>query len=125
MNSGILITSANLYQIIGAVFILMLFILFREGFNMRERITPDVDYAEGWHKIGWWLRAMVFIIVQLITKEIGVREQIIYGLATLITLWPLYNLACNIGLRRKWYYVGKKGIDWVIRKIFYKVNFDK
>jgi hypothetical protein len=36
-----------------------------------------------------------------------------------------YNISCNIGLKKKWYYVSNTGIDGIIRKLLPFINFDK
>jgi hypothetical protein len=94
-------------------------IVIREGFQQRDRVDPNQSISALWHSYGFVIRFLVF---GLLYRD---GASWLTLTSSVILMWPLYNLACNIGGKKKWYYVSKKGIDLIIRKILFFVNFDK
>ena len=106
-------------KIISLVLALALFLVVREGFQMRDRIDWNKSLSKAWHWFGFLMRLMVVGIMYLVSRNWWLTLLVAFMLSV------LYNIACNIGLKRKWYYVSKSGIDGLIRKILPFVNFDK
>jgi fatty-acid desaturase len=101
------------------IWALSAFLLAREIFQLRDKTEPNKGYSKAWHAMGWFMRLLVVGLIFQATFNWLLTTLMI------IILWPVYNISCNIGLKRKWYYVSNSGIDWVIRKIFFFINFDK
>jgi len=100
-------------------FALALLIVIRESFQERTRVKPNPGISDLWHAYGWLMR---FLLFGLLYRS-GATWLMLS--ASVIIMWPLYNIGCNIGAGRRWYYVSKRGIDLIIRKILFFVNFDK
>jgi len=98
---------------------LALLIVFREGFQQADWKKPNPSYSDIWHLLGWVMRFIVFGIL----FRAGANWIVLS--VSVVMMWPIYNIAINIGRGNKWYYVSKKGIDGVIRKVLFWVNFDK
>lgn len=106
-------------KIISLIIVVALFIVVREGFQQRDRVEPENGYSKAWHWFGFLIRLMVAGIMFQSSKD-----WLLTGL-TIFILWPVYNIACNIGAKQKWYYLSKSGIDLIIRKCLPFINFDK
>lgn len=106
-------------KIISLIIALAVFLIVREGFQMRDKTEPENGYSRAWHWFGFLMRLMVAGIMFQISGS-----WLLTGLIAFI-LWPVYNIACNIGLKKKWYYLSNSGIDLILRKVFFFVNFDK
>lgn len=101
------------------IFSIILLIIFREGFQLADKIKPSKKLSSIWHGVGFTIRGLIFTWLYLIKVEWYILT------ASIILMWPIYNIACSIGLGHKWYYVSKNGFDGIIRKIFPFINFDK
>lgn len=108
-------TTDNLYLLL----LVCLLITVREGFQQRDRVEPENGYSKAWHWFGFLMRFLVFALV------FRLGQSWIYNSIAIVILWPLYNIACNIGMKQKWYYLSNKGIDGFIRKCLPFINFDK
>lgn len=101
------------------IFAIILMIILREGFQQRDNIAHTKKLSKTWHAMGFVMRALVFVLLYL--RGVGWVLLVVAGLS----MWMVYNITCNIGRKQKWYYVGKSGIDGVIRKVLPFINFDK
>jgi len=119
----IVLTSLQLWELISLIFIIAIAVVLREGVQERYRISPYNKWSELWHRIGLVVRMFLVFVIGYLTKQSLLMQIILCSLATII-LWPLYNISCNIGAKKNWKYLRKKGIDGVIRKIFPNINFD-
>ena len=82
-----------------ALYVLMLFFDYREGFILRSGKYKADALSFAWHAVGWFNRLFIFIIVMFVTDR-----NISHSVAAVIILWPLFNIACNIGLNKaKWW----------------------
>ena len=102
-----------------SIIVIALLICVREGFQNRDRIDWNKSINRMWHIYGFVMRFLLVGLMYMIT------ENWIYTASVAVIVWPFYNISCAIGLRKKWYYVGKDGTDWLIRKVFFFINFDK
>ncbi|HOI31211.1 MAG: hypothetical protein PHG67_06095 [Bacteroidales bacterium] len=117
--------TAILFVLYGLLFLLIMFILLREG--MQEAYMHGNHSAEKrarlskqWHTIGFWLRLMVIVLVYMVNFNLCAAATAI------ILLGPGYNITINIYRGHAWYYVGKvAATDKLIRKLFWFVDFDK
>lgn len=100
------------------IWALAAFLIAREGFQMRDKKEPNQGYSTAWHAMGWFMRLFIVGIIFQLTWSIPLTIV----MALLLTVG--YNISCNIGLKQKWYYVSNKGIDKIIRKVFFFINFD-
>jgi len=98
---------------------LAILIVIREGFQQRDRVEPNPSMSTLWHTYGWVMRFLVF---GLLYRSDATLLTLI---ASVVIMFPLYNISCNIGAKKKWYYLSNKGIDLLLRKVFFWVNFDK
>ncbi len=112
------IATDNIYLI----FAVAILIVIREGFQQRDRVEPKKFYSDMWHLQGLVIRLLIFGLVYRLAPE---SYKIILSVITAVLFWPVYNISCNIGMRRKWYYLSNKGIDKVIRKVLFFINFYK
>ncbi len=94
-------------------------IILREGFQQRDNIAHTKKLSKIWHAIGFAMRALVFVLLYLMGT--GWLLLVVAG----VLMWIVYNIACNIGRKQKWYYVSKSGIDGIIRKILPFIKFDR
>lgn len=94
-------------------------IVLREGYQQRDDVAPSKKLSKIWHTIGWVKRVLVFVLLYLLNAN-----WILLTIAG-VSMWILYNIACNIGRKQKWYYVGKSGIDGIIRRILPFIKFDR
>ena len=101
------------------ILVVALFLIAREGFQQRDRVDPSNPVSKTWHAFGWFMRLLITGVAYQSTGSY------LYVLLFVVLFWPVYNISCNIGAKRKWYYVSKSGIDGLIRKMFYKINFDQ
>ena len=119
----------QLNAIIVFVFLSLICVLFKEG---AERLSDKLlnayitgNQSELTHKMGWFLRLGLLFILGLSSHHLSLLMYwMLIGLFILIA-WPGFNITINIFRKSKWYYVGKNGIDGLIRKVFFFVNFDK
>lgn len=82
-----------------ALYVLMLFFDYLEGFILRSGKYEADALSFAWHAVGWFNRLFIFIMVIIITDS-----NIYHAVAAVIILWPLFNVACNIGLNKaKWW----------------------
>jgi len=75
-------------------------IALREGFQLNDKIQPDKWISTLWHGFGWLIRFFLFGVLYRLDANTFTL------IAYIIIAWPVYNIACNIGLKQKWYYVG-------------------
>lgn len=101
------------------LFFVMLLITLREGFQQADWFKHNPSYSTIWHTLGLLMRFMVFGL--LYREGANTIELII----SVVIMWPMYNIACNIGRNKKWYYLSNKGVDLLLRKLFFFINFDK
>ena len=106
-------------KIISIVIVIAILLAVREGFSLRDRIDPGKGYSKAWHWFGFLIRLLLTVIMFQASFD-----WLLTGIVIVI-LWPVYNIACNIGLKQKWYYKSKSGIDGVIRKMLPFIKFDK
>ena len=82
-----------------ALYVLMLFFDYREGFILRSGKYEAGALSFAWHAVGWFNRLFIFIMVMIITDR-----DMFHAVMAVIILWPLFNVACNIGLNKpKWW----------------------
>lgn len=105
--------------IIVTAIIISLLITAREGYQQRDRVEPKQKYSKIWHQLGFFIRFLLTGITFVLTLNWYLTSLMV------IIFWPLYNIACNIGAKKKWYYLSDKGIDGMIRKLLPFVKFDK
>jgi len=101
------------------IFFLIFLIVAREGFQQADWKKHNPAYSDIWHVLGWVMRFIAFAMLY------RTDANWIMLAVSVILMWPIYNIFINIGRGNKWYYVSKKGIDLLIRKVFFFVNFDK
>ena len=82
----------------------------REGFQQRDRVEPSGSVRFVWHMYGWLIRFLVFALLYLAGSGWIILS------ASVFVMWPIYNVACNIGMKKKWYYLSDKGIDKYIKR---------
>jgi len=100
------------------ILFLSLLIVIREGFQQADWKKHNPAYSDIWHLLGWVMRFIAFALLY----RFGASW--ITLIISVVIMWPVYNIACNIGRGNKWYYLSKKGIDLLLRKVFFFVNFD-
>ncbi len=101
------------------IFTTIIMLILREGFQQRDSIIPNKKIKAIWHGLGWVIRFNLLFLLYILKIDIW------FLILAIILMWPVYNIACNIGRKQKWYYVGKNGIDGIIRKILPFIKFDK
>lgn len=101
------------------ILLIALLITLREGLQQRDRVAHSKLMSDLWHGVGFIMRVAVFVLLYMITKD-----YLILSIAAFI-MFVLYSIACSIGSKQKWYYVSNRGIDKIIRKLFFFINFDK
>ena len=106
-------------KIISIVIVIAMLLAVREGFSLRDRIDPGKGYSKAWHWFGFLIRLLLAGIMFQATFNWWLTGIVV------VIIWPVYNIACNIGLKKKWYYLSNKGIDGVIRKLLPFIRFDK
>lgn len=113
--------------VIVIVFLTLISFLFKEA---SERLSDKIlnAYITGnqsklSHQMGLFLRIGLFFILGLDAKHTEV--MLILLLLYVIIAWPMFNITINIFRKMKWYYVGTGGIDGLIRKVLFFINFDK
>ena len=99
------------------LFLALILIALREGMVLSN---PE-KYDREWHLAGWAIRGCIIAVIVMLTKP----DYWAYFIPALILAWPVYNITINLFKGMKWYYVSDKGIDKLIRKTFWFVNFDK
>jgi hypothetical protein len=98
--------------------LIALLITIREGFQQRDILVPDPAVSFAWHLYGWMIRFFVFSLL----FRLGATFWML--VLSVFIMWPLYNIACNIGRKNKWYYLSDKGLDGIIRKMLPFINFN-
>lgn len=98
--------------------IITLLITLREGFQQADSLKHSEHLSKIWHILGFLIRSLLFTLFYIIGTH-----WLILATSVLI-MWPLYNIACNIGRKQKWYYLSNSGIDKILRKIFFFIKFD-
>lgn len=101
------------------LFFLIAMLVLREAFQQADFKKHNPAYSDIWHILGFMMRFIIFGVL----FQVGAKTWVL-ALSVLL-MWPAYNVAINIGRGNKWYYVSKRGIDGIIRKVFFFVNFDK
>lgn len=101
------------------LFFLIFLIVAREGFQQADCKKHNPAYSDIWHILGFMMRFIIFGVL----FQVGAKT---WALAlSVILMWPVYNIVINIGRGNKWFYVSKRGIDLLIRKVFFFIDFDK
>ena len=106
-------------KIISMVIVIALLLAVREGFSLRDKIEPDKGFSKAWHWFGFLIRLLLAGIMFQASFNWFLTGIVI------VILWPVYNIASNIGLKQKWYYLSNKGIDGILRKLLPFIKFDK
>jgi len=101
------------------ILLIALLITIREGLQQRDRVQHTKLMSDLWHGVGLVMRIVVFVLLYMLTKD-----WIMLSIAAFV-MFVLYSISCSIGSKQKWYYVSNRGIDGVIRKLFFFINFDK
>jgi NhaP-type Na+/H+ or K+/H+ antiporter len=101
------------------ILLIALLITIREGLQQRDRVEHTKLMSNLWHGVGLIMRVAVFVLLYLITNDVVILT------ITGVILFVLYSISCSIGSKQKWYYVSNRGIDKLIRKLFFFVNFNK
>ena len=101
------------------ILLIALLITLREGLQQRDRVAHTKFMSDLWHGVGLVMRIAVFVLLYMLTKD-----WIMLSIAAFV-MFVLYSISCSIGSKQKWYYVSNRGIDRIIRKLFFFVNFDK
>jgi len=124
MKPNLIISIIELNEIVGFILLGLLLVVLREGFKRRSEVDPkNGAWSHTWHVFGWGIRGCFIAILGILLKHTDVMW--LFVVLAIILAWPVYDIACAIGAGRKWYYRSDKGMDKVIRKIFWFVNFDK
>jgi hypothetical protein len=102
------------------ILIIAFLITIREGLQHRDRIIPSKTLSKCWHYVGGFMRISLFVLLYFVTHNWMILS------ACAIIMFPLYNIACSVGRKQKWWYVGNVALtDRMIRKLFFFINFDK
>ena len=99
-------------NIIYILFLIALLVTIREGLQQRDRVQPGKGVSKLWHFTGFLIRLSIFAVM------VFLRAPVFLLLITALVIWPLYNIACNLGARQPWYYLSDKGTDGVIKRLF-------
>ena len=91
----------------------------------RQNKTPKSKWSRLYHIMSFFVRLGLFFILGMLTKQMGLLPKLVLLSLYAINAWPGYNIVINLFRGDKWYYVGAGGIDGLIRKVFFFVNFDK
>lgn len=94
-----------------------LLIVCREAYQQADWKKHNPSYSDIWHVLGWLMRFITFGLLY----RAGANWIILS--VSIVLLWPVYNIAINIGRGNKWYYLSDKGIDGILRKILFFVKF--
>jgi len=118
----------ELFEQIAFIFLILISFLVKEGaeraFDRKDK-TPRSKWSRLYHIMSLFVRIGLFLLLGLLTKHIPGIMKFIYLATFAFLAWPGYNITINLFRGDKWYYVGTDGIDRVIRKILFFVNFDK
>lgn len=87
-------------------------IALRESIQERARVSFSSTISTAWHLCGWLIRFFVFALLFLVNSPIWLL------VVSVVLMWPVYNIGCNIGAKKKWYYLSDKGIDGFLKKLF-------
>jgi hypothetical protein len=87
-------------ETIGILILIAFLITIREGFKFRDQIYPSKTMSFIWHTFGWLTRFFLFGVL----FRLGASTFTL--IVSVIIMWPLYDIACNLGLKKKWNYVG-------------------
>jgi hypothetical protein len=111
------------------VFLALFAFMLKEG---AERLSDKIENAyitgnQSWlsHRAGWAIRFFLLAIIGVVGHHL--KTSTYWELISLYMLlaWPGFNITINIFRKSKWYYVGKNGIDGLIRKCLPFINFDQ
>lgn len=110
-------------------FLALLCFLIKEGaeraYDKFQNLQIKIDMSTLYHIMSLVIRVFLFFIIGLETQELALGLKLFWLGSFALIAWPIYNITINIFRKDKWYYVGKSGIDGLIRKIFFFINFDK
>ena len=98
-------------ELTSLVWMLIVFLILREGFQQRDWKYPNASVNKWWHIYGWFMRLMIVGILYNSTKSW------FQTIVAILLLWVVYNISCALGRKEKWYYLGSSGIDGIIRKV--------
>lgn len=109
------------------VFLALISFLVKEGaeraFDKFDK-SPTNPLSKLYHIMSFFVRLGLFFILGLATKQMPDFDKIMLLVLFAFIAWPGYNITINLFRKDKWYYVGRGGIDMIIRKIFFFVDFD-
>jgi hypothetical protein len=87
-------------ETIGLLILTAFLITLREGFKFRDEVYPSKTMSFVWHLVGGFTRFFIFCVLYRLGANVFTL------IVSVIIMWPLYDIACNIGLKKKWNYVG-------------------
>lgn len=100
------------------LFLIVILIPLREGYQQRDRVEPSKYTSNIWHGLGLIMRLILILFIYITTKNL------IYTTATLFMLTVVYSIACAIGSKQKWYYLSNRGIDKILRRLLFWIDFN-
>lgn len=115
-----------------ATVILIFFVLFafliKEGAERaydKEVKSPKNKLSKLYHIMSFFVRVGLFLTLGIVTKDFETNIKLLLLSSFAFISWTGYNIVINLFRKDKWYYVGTSGVDLVIRKVFFFINFDK
>lgn len=113
--------------IVVLIFLTLFAFLIKEGAERaydKQVKSPKNKLSKLYHIMSLFVRLGLFLTLGYFTKDLTEYKLLLLA-SFVIIAWPMYNITINIFRKDKWYYVGKGGIDGVIRKLLPLINFDK
>ena len=106
-------------MILSILFSIALLIVMREGYQQADSKEPSEQLSDVWHTLGWFMRALVILSMYLLDADLYLL------IAAGLVMWPIYNVACNLGRKQHPLYLSDHGIDKLIKKVLFFVKFPK
>ncbi len=101
------------------LFAIVLLIVLREGYQQADSKEPSEQLSKIWHTLGGFMRAFIVVLFYLLNAHLYILIAIVF------LLWPVYNIACNLGRKQHPLYLSDRGIDKLIKKVLFFVKFPK
>lgn len=109
--------------------VMAIFIIAKEGFRISDTIKPTDAKSHAWHTFGSFIRLFVVGIfweashlVDTYIHPVNTNlNTAIFGISFIL----MYSIVCAYSSGKKhWYSLSKHGIDLVIRKVLFFIDFD-
>ena len=95
------------------------FLIASEGFRLWDARIPDSSKSHVWHTFGSIVRLLVVGIFYQATQSYWLTAA--FGIPAIV----IYSAVCAIATGKKhWYSLSDKGVDLIIRKVLFFINFD-